>query len=178
MRCIQIAVDNPAARGEMRVFNQFTEQFSVNQLAEMVGREGKKLGLTVDVRTYPNPRCVWGWFLCLCCVFLGVMLTPPAAPQKTTNPKQTHQTKHKNKQNETTPNSVEAEEHYYNAKNTKLADLGLKPHLLGDSMVDSLLEFAIEYKERCRHELIAPAVDWRKAGTAVNTMGAAVAKSA
>lgn len=25
---------------------------------------------------------------------------------------------------------VEAEEHYYNAKNTKLQDLGLKPHLL------------------------------------------------
>lgn len=33
----------------MRVFNQFTEQFSVNQLAEIVGREGKKLGLDVQV---------------------------------------------------------------------------------------------------------------------------------
>jgi hypothetical protein len=45
-------------------------------------------------------------------------------------------------------------------------------------MVDSLLEFAVEYKDRCRLDLIAPAVDWRKAGTAINTMGAAVAKSA
>jgi hypothetical protein len=32
------------------VFNQFTEQFSVNQLAEIVTREGKKLGLEVQVR--------------------------------------------------------------------------------------------------------------------------------
>lgn len=30
---------------------------------------------------------------------------------------------------------VEAEEHYYNAKHSKLQDLGLVPHLLGDSMV-------------------------------------------
>lgn len=48
--CSQIAIDNPAKSGEMRVFNQFTEQWSVNQLAEIVGREGKKLGLNVQVR--------------------------------------------------------------------------------------------------------------------------------
>ena len=56
VRCIQIAIDNPAARGEFRVFNQFTEQFSVNQLAEIVTREGKKLGLTVQTTSVPNPR--------------------------------------------------------------------------------------------------------------------------
>jgi nucleoside-diphosphate-sugar epimerase len=50
VRCIQIAIDNPANKGEFRVFNQFTEQFSVNQLAEIVTREGKKLGLEVQVR--------------------------------------------------------------------------------------------------------------------------------
>jgi UDP-sulfoquinovose synthase len=50
VRCIQIAIDNPANKGEFRVFNQFTEQFSVNQLAEIVTREGKKLGLDVEVR--------------------------------------------------------------------------------------------------------------------------------
>jgi nucleoside-diphosphate-sugar epimerase len=49
VRCIQIAIDNPANKGEFRVFNQFTEQFSVNQLAEIVTREGKKLGITVEV---------------------------------------------------------------------------------------------------------------------------------
>lgn len=56
VRCIQIAIDNPAKSGEMRVFNQFTEQFSVNQLAEIVSREGKKLGLDVQVVSVPNPR--------------------------------------------------------------------------------------------------------------------------
>ncbi len=49
MRCIQIAIDNPAPEGQMRVFNQFTEQFSVNQLAEIVTREGNKMGLNVQV---------------------------------------------------------------------------------------------------------------------------------
>ncbi|GAX79449.1 hypothetical protein CEUSTIGMA_g6890.t1 [Chlamydomonas eustigma] len=127
VRCIQIAIDNPANMGEMRVFNQFTEQFSVNQLADIVSKEGKKLGLDVQVVSVPNPR-------------------------------------------------VELEEHYYNAKCTKLQALGLKPHLLQDSMVDSLLEFAIQYKDRVKHELIKPAVDWRKSGTKVSTMGAAVAK--
>ncbi len=39
---------------------------------------------------------------------------------------------------------VEAEEHYYNAKRTKLVDLGLEPHLLSDNLIDSLLNFAIE----------------------------------
>jgi hypothetical protein len=48
VRCIQIAIDNPANKGEFRVFNQFTEQFSVNQLADIVEKEGKKLGLTVS----------------------------------------------------------------------------------------------------------------------------------
>jgi hypothetical protein len=44
---------------------------------------------------------------------------------------------------------VEAEEHYYNAKCSKLQDLGLQPHLLQDSMIDSLLDFVIQYKDRC-----------------------------
>lgn len=39
---------------------------------------------------------------------------------------------------------VEAEEHYYNAKHSKLQDLGLEPHLLGDNMIETLLSFAIE----------------------------------
>jgi UDP-sulfoquinovose synthase len=126
VRCIQIAIDNPAQKGEFRVFNQFTEQWSVNQLAEIVSREGAKLGLKVVTQSVPNPR-------------------------------------------------VEAEEHYYNAKCSKLQDLGLVPHLLGDSMIDSLLEFAVEYKDRCKLELIKPAVDWRKAGVKDAIKTAAVA---
>lgn len=51
VRCIQLAIDNPAKKGEMRVFNQITEMWSVNQLAELVTTEGKKLGLDVQVGT-------------------------------------------------------------------------------------------------------------------------------
>jgi UDP-sulfoquinovose synthase len=36
VRCIQIAIDNPASKGEMRVYNQITEQFSVNQVCVYV----------------------------------------------------------------------------------------------------------------------------------------------
>ena len=50
VRCVQIAIDNPAARGEMKIYNQFTEQFSVNDIAALVKREGDKLGLGVQVR--------------------------------------------------------------------------------------------------------------------------------
>ena len=49
VRCIQIAVDNPASQGEMRVFNQFTEQFSVNELADLVKRLGAQMGLNAEV---------------------------------------------------------------------------------------------------------------------------------
>ena len=46
---MQIAIDNPAAKGEFRVFNQFTELFSVNQLAELVSKLGKKIDPDVEV---------------------------------------------------------------------------------------------------------------------------------
>jgi UDP-sulfoquinovose synthase len=36
VRCLEIAVEQPAVAGEFRVFNQFTESVSVLQLAEMV----------------------------------------------------------------------------------------------------------------------------------------------
>jgi hypothetical protein len=54
----QIAIDNPAKSGEMRVFNQFTEQWSVNQLADIVKQGGKKLGLDVQVRRAPDQSCM------------------------------------------------------------------------------------------------------------------------
>ncbi|MEM8639085.1 MAG: UDP-sulfoquinovose synthase [Cyanobacteria bacterium P01_G01_bin.54] len=57
---------------------------------------------------------------------------------------------------------VELEEHYFNAKNTNLLDLGLKPHLLSDSLIDSLLNFAIKYKDRVNKEDILPKVQWRR----------------
>lgn len=56
---------------------------------------------------------------------------------------------------------VELEEHYFNAKNTKLLDLGLQPHLLSDSLLDSLLNFALKYKDRVDEAQILPKVTWK-----------------
>ncbi|MBF2035470.1 MAG: NAD-dependent epimerase/dehydratase family protein [Leptolyngbyaceae cyanobacterium T60_A2020_046] len=113
VRCIEIAVNNPANSGEFRVFNQFTEMFSVGDLAMMVKKAGNTLGINVEINNLENPR-------------------------------------------------VELEEHYFNAKNTNLLDLGLQPHYLSDSLLDSLLNFAVKYKDRVDGNQILPKVKWRK----------------
>ena len=112
VRCIEIACLNPPARGEYRVFNQFTEQFSLKDLAEMVKAAGHHFNLDVKIEHMPDPR-------------------------------------------------VEAEEHYYNAKHTKLLDLGLKPHCLSESLLDSLVNIAIDYRDRIDQTLFIPSVNWR-----------------
>jgi len=56
VRCIEIAILNPAAKGEFRVFNQFTEQFSVSELAERVQAARKAHGLETQIEHLPNPR--------------------------------------------------------------------------------------------------------------------------
>ena len=56
LQCVDLAVLNPAALGEFRVFNQFTEQFSIMELAELVKRAGDALGYTVEIDRYVNPR--------------------------------------------------------------------------------------------------------------------------
>jgi UDP-sulfoquinovose synthase len=56
LACVELAALNPAERGEFRVFNQFTEQFSVMQLAELVREAGEHLGYSVEVQHYENPR--------------------------------------------------------------------------------------------------------------------------
>ncbi|MGA8223702.1 MAG: NAD-dependent epimerase/dehydratase family protein [Candidatus Acidiferrales bacterium] len=113
VRCIELACLNPAARGEFRVYNQFTEQFTVLQLAQLVEVAAKKLGLSVTINHLPDPR-------------------------------------------------VEAEEHYYNAKHSKLVYLGLQPHLLSDSLLDSLVNIAMQYRDRIDTAILMPRVDWRK----------------
>ncbi len=113
VRCIELAIANPAEPGEFRVFNQFTELFSVGDLAMMVKKAGNAMGLNVDINHIDNPR-------------------------------------------------VEKEEHYFNAKNTKLLDLGLQPHLLSDSLLDSLLNFAVKYQNRVDHKQILPKVSWHR----------------
>ena len=112
VRCVELACLNPAASGEFRVFNQFTEQFSVLQLAHMVAAAGGQMGLKVEVDFLPNPR-------------------------------------------------VEAPEHYYNAQHSKLIDLGLAPHYLSESLLDSLIGIAVRYRDRIDPTLFAPRVNWR-----------------
>lgn len=113
VRCVELAIANPADAGQFRVFNQFTEMFSVGDLAMMVKQAGTTMGLDVEIDHLENPR-------------------------------------------------VEAEDHYFNAKNTNLLELGLQPHLLSDSLLDSLLNFAVKYKHRVDKEQILPKVKWRR----------------
>jgi len=54
--CVDLAVANPAERGDFRVFNQFTEQFSVLELAGLVKQAGEHLGYAVEIQHYENPR--------------------------------------------------------------------------------------------------------------------------
>jgi UDP-sulfoquinovose synthase len=112
VRCVELAIANPADRGDFRVFNQFTELFSVGDLAMMVKKAGNALGLNVEISHLENPR-------------------------------------------------VEKEEHYFNAKNTNLLDLGLQPHYLSDSLLDSLLNFSVKYKQRIDERQILPKVKWK-----------------
>jgi UDP-sulfoquinovose synthase len=114
VRCVELACLYPAAPGECRVFNQFTEQFSVMDLATMVQTEARKLGLSVQIDHLSNPR-------------------------------------------------VESQDHYYNAKHSKLVDLGLEPHLLSDSLLDSLINIAVKYRDRIDSSVFLPQVDWRLA---------------
>jgi UDP-sulfoquinovose synthase len=112
VRCVELALANPADAGQFRVFNQFTEQFSIGDLAMMVKKAGAAMGLKVEINNLENPR-------------------------------------------------VELEGHYFNAKNTKLLDLGLQPHYLSDSLLDSLLNFATKYQNRVDKKEILPKVKWR-----------------
>jgi UDP-sulfoquinovose synthase len=56
LQCVYLSAEKPAASGELRIFNQMTETFSVNQLAEKVGRAGQRRGLDVRIEHYENPR--------------------------------------------------------------------------------------------------------------------------
>lgn len=112
VRCMELAIANPADPGQFRVFNQFTELFSVEELALKVKTASIAMGLDVEVNYIDNPR-------------------------------------------------VELEQHYFNPKNTKLLDLGLQPHYLSDSLLDSLLNFAIKYKNRVDNNEILPKVSWK-----------------
>jgi UDP-sulfoquinovose synthase len=56
MACVELALLHPAEAGQYRVFNQFVETFSVNDLAAKVQEAGQELGLRVEINHIPNPR--------------------------------------------------------------------------------------------------------------------------
>jgi UDP-sulfoquinovose synthase len=115
VRCIELAALNAPAAGEYRVFNQFTEQFSVLELAEKVEHARAAHGLPTTIRHVPNPR-------------------------------------------------REKEDHYYKAKHQRLLDLGLEPHSLSDTLIDSVIQTVEGNISRVRRETIEATIDWRKGG--------------
>ena len=115
VRCIELAALNPPAAGEYRVFNQFTEQFSVLELAQKVEHARAAHGLPTTIHHVPNPR-------------------------------------------------REKEDHYYNAKHQLLLDLGLEPHSLSDTLIDSVIQTVEGNISRVRRETIEATIDWRKGG--------------
>jgi len=112
VRCIEIAAENPADKGEFRVFNQFTEEFSVGELAEKVKKVAQEEGRETSVANLDNPR-------------------------------------------------VEQEEHFFQAENTKLRDLGLEPHLLDDDVIREIFNTVISHKDRVIKENVLPQVSWK-----------------
>lgn len=56
LQCVAAAVSNPAKRGELRIFNQITETFTVMDLAGRVKDAGMNKGLDVQIKHVPNPR--------------------------------------------------------------------------------------------------------------------------
>jgi Nucleoside-diphosphate-sugar epimerases len=117
LQCVELAVLNPAASGEMRVYNQFTEEFSVQELAELVRAAGNEVGIDVAIAPIENPR-------------------------------------------------VELEEHYYHPVHTKLLDLGLKPTLLSDTLIETVFSTIERYRDRVITDHILPRDRWRAAADA------------
>jgi UDP-sulfoquinovose synthase len=56
---------------------------------------------------------------------------------------------------------VEADTHYYNVKHTRLIELGLEPHLLADTLIESLFGIVERHAHRIDHRALRPTVDWR-----------------
>ena len=111
LQCVELAVRNPAKPGEFRVFNQFTEQFSVMDLAQKVVAAGERAGLPVTIQHVANPR-------------------------------------------------IEMESHYYNAKHSRLPDLGLKPHPLTDGVMHDMLATVRANNSRVDLEAFRPKIRW------------------
>jgi UDP-sulfoquinovose synthase len=116
VRCIQLACENPADRGEFRVSNQITEFMSLQEIADTIAGASPD---DVTIEHIENPR-------------------------------------------------VELENHHYNVVHSGLIELGLEPHLLSDTLIDSLFEITKRYAHRVRLEAMIPTVQWRKPSSAIS----------
>ena len=56
LKCIELASLNPPESGDLIIYNQFTEQFSVNQIAEKIQNAARQVGIDVKIESIPNPR--------------------------------------------------------------------------------------------------------------------------
>ena len=56
VNCIRLCLEQPPKKGEMRIFNQFVDQFDVNSLAEKVKTVGKQFSVNVQIKNIKNPR--------------------------------------------------------------------------------------------------------------------------
>ncbi|HWW43484.1 MAG TPA: NAD-dependent epimerase/dehydratase family protein [Acidimicrobiia bacterium] len=115
VECLRLTVENPAAPGEYRVFNQLTETMSVAELAKVVAEAYP--GAT-DVEFVDNPR-------------------------------------------------VEAENHYYQVTHQALVDLGLEPHYLSETLIESMFGIVERYQDRVDRDALVPLVNWRQASNPV-----------
>jgi UDP-sulfoquinovose synthase len=61
---------------------------------------------------------------------------------------------------------LELEEHYYNPTHTKLLSLGLRPMLLSETLIESMLEVVRRHQDRVLVDVIAPVTQWRPAALA------------
>ena len=112
LQCVHLAIKNPAEAGEMKIYNQVTETFSVNELAHKVQAAGKRLGYDVRIDHIENPR-------------------------------------------------VEREEHYYNPAYTGLLELGLKPHLLTDDVLDGFFGVTEKYRHTINTGAFTRGIKWK-----------------
>ena len=56
LQCVHASEKNPANKGELKIFNQIMETFSVNELAALTKKVGESRGLNVEIKSIPNPR--------------------------------------------------------------------------------------------------------------------------
>lgn len=56
LNCVELAMKTPPKKKEMNILNQFTETFTVNEIANRVAEAGNKMGLNVTIQNVDNPR--------------------------------------------------------------------------------------------------------------------------